>query len=45
MTHLEAGSEMLCWPGGGGGGGHNRGDYDVNATTGISVMTYALPGL
>ena len=22
-----------------GGGGHNRGDYDVNATAGISVMT------
>ena len=38
VTHLEPGSEMLCWPGGG-GDGHNRGDNDVNATAGISVMT------
>ena len=30
---------MKCCVGQGGGGGHNRGDYDVNATAGISVMT------
>ena len=44
VTHLEPGSEMLCWLGGGGGeggGGHNRGDYDVNATTGVAKCTTA----
>ena len=30
VTHLEAGREMLCWPGGGGGGQSQPGRHNTN---------------